>query len=318
MGKRNGMIAILACLLILLSASSVFPQKKRISIGGARTGGAFYPIAVGFAEIINRFLPDYNAIVLESGVLENIRLLGKGEMEIANANVRDASNAYKGEKPFTRRLKNLRLGLYLGTYILHIVVLEKSKIRTVEDLKGKLVSVGAPGTVIATNTETLLKLHNVSIKDLKVRHLDTSESMEALSDGLIDAAVLYSALPSPAVNSLAVRQKVRLVTLDEKILKAAEKKENILCYYVPPETYKGQTEGAFAWAVLATSYYNEATSVDDVCKWTKAILEHKDVLEKVHPSGKEVRLVTRNELEISPIPLHPGVIKYAKEVGVNY
>jgi len=308
----------LVCFLILLFSSSTFSQKKQISIGGAKAGGVFYLLAIGYAEIINRFLPEYNAIALESGVLENIRLLGKGEVEIANANVRDATLGYRGEKPFATPLKNLRLGFYLGTYILHVVTLEKNNIKTVEDLKGKLVSVGAPGTVVANNTEALLRLHNISMKDIKSRHMDTSESMEALGDGLIDAAILYSALLAPAVNSLAVRHKVRLVTANEKILKAAETKENILCYFVPPQTYKGQNEGAFAWGVVATAYFHEATSTEDVYKWTKAIMEHKDILQKIHPSGKEVRLVTKKELGISPIPLHPGVIKYAKEIGINY
>jgi len=309
----------LSCILLLSFTSSTFAQKKRISIGGAQAGGTHYPLAVGSAEIINRFLPEYNAIALETGgTLENIRLLGKGEIEIANADMQAAARGYKGEKPFTTPVKNIRLGFYLGTYILHVVTIEKTKIRTIEDLKGKVVSVGAPGSMVAGNTEILLRLHNILMKDVKVRHLSPSEAMEALTDGLIDAAVLYAVLPSSAVNSLAVRQKVRLVTADEKILKAAEAKENIFCSYVPPEAYKGQSEGAFAWSVLGTTYFNESTSVEDVYKWTKVIMEHKDILQKVHPLGKEVRLINKKELEISPITLHPGILKYAKETGVSY
>ena len=89
-------------------------------------------------------------------------------------------------------------------------------------------------------------------------------------------------------------------------------------FFVPPESYKGQSEGAHVWAVVAGTYYNESTSVEDVYKWTKVILEHKSDIQKVHPQGKEVRLVTKKELAASPIPLHPGVLKYAKEVGINY
>jgi TRAP-type uncharacterized transport system substrate-binding protein len=71
----------LVCFLILFFSSPAFSQKKRISIGGAQAGGTHYPMAVGFAEIINRFLPQYNAIALETGgAVENIRLLGKGEI----------------------------------------------------------------------------------------------------------------------------------------------------------------------------------------------------------------------------------------------
>jgi TRAP transporter TAXI family solute receptor len=318
-GLKAFLLGGLSCLIILLFTSSAFSQKKRISIGGAQAGGTHYPLAVGFAEIINRFLPEYNAIALETGgTLENIRLLGKGEIEIANADMQAAARGFKGEKPFANPVKNIRLGFYLNTVVLHVVTLEKSKIKRIEDLKGKVVSVGAPGSIVASTTEILLRLHNMVINDLKIRHLSPGEAMEALGDGLIDAAVLYSALPSSAVNSLAVKQKVRLVTGDEKVLKAAETKENILCFSVPPETYKGQSEGAFAWSVLGTTYINEATSAEDAYKWIKVILEHKDILQKVHPLGKQVRLITKNELEISPISLHPGILKYAKEVGVSY
>jgi len=318
-GLKAFLLGGLSCLIILLFTSPAFPQKKRISIGGAQAGGTHYPLAVGFSEIINRFLPEYNAIALETGgTLENIRLLGKGEIEIANADMQAAARGFKGEKPFTTSVKNIRLGFYLGTYILHVVTLEKTRIKTMEDLKGKVVSVGAPGSMVAANTEILLRLHNISMKDLKVRHLAPGEAMEALADGLIDAAVLYSVIPSSAVNSLMVRQKVRLVTGDEKVLKGAETRENILCFYVLPETYKGQSEGAFAWSVVGATYFNEATSPEDVYNWTKVIMEHKDVLQKVHPLGKEVRLVNKKELEISPIALHPGILKYAKEVGVSY
>ena len=310
---------ILVCFLILLLSSPAFAQKKRISIGGASQGGVFYVMAVGMAEVINRHLPEYNAIALETGgAMENIRLVSKGEIEIATANARDATLGYKGEKPFTTPLKNIRVGVYIGNFILHIVALEKSNIKTVEDLKGKVINVGPPGSIVASTMEALLRLHNISIKDIKIRHLGYSEAMEAIADGMIDAAALYGTIPAPAVTSLAVTRKIRLVSANEKILEAAASKENIVPLFVPPESYKGQSEGAYVWAVVSGTYHNEATSVEDVYKWTKAIVEHKDEIQKVHPQGKEVRLVNKKELEISPIPLHPGVVKYAKEVGINY
>ncbi len=309
----------LVCLFILSIASSAFAQKKRISIGGAPKGGIYYPFAVGMAEVINKFLPDYNAIAVETGgATENLRLLAKGEIQIGQANIREGARAYRGEDPFTTPLKNIRVGFHIGAILLHVVTLEKFKIKTLEDLKGKIVNLGPPGSTVPPIMETLLGLHNISIKDLKVRRIGVSEAMEAMADGLIDAACFYSALPAPALMSLAVRQKVRLITCDQKILNAVESKENALCYYVPPQTYKGQDEGAFLWAFIGTTNYNEATSTEDVYKWTKAIIEQKDIIQKIHPQGKEIRLVTKKEFEISPVPLHPGVIKYAKEVGISY
>jgi TRAP transporter TAXI family solute receptor len=313
------LLSCVVCLFVLFSFSSAFAQKKRINIGGASAGGTFYPLAVGMAEIINKYLPEYNAIALETGgALENIRLVSKGEIEIATANARDSALGFRGEKPFTTPLKNLRVGFYLGTFILHVVTLEKSKIKALGDLKGKVVNVGPPGSIVASTPEALLRLHNISMKDVRIRHLGYSEAMEAMSDGLVDAAALYSLIPSSAVNSLAVRQKIRLVGANEKVLEAASSKENIVPYFVPAESYKGQSEGAFAWAVVSGTYFSEATSPDDVYKWTKTIVERKDELQKVHPMGKETRLFSKKEVAISPFPLHTGVLKYAKEAGISY
>jgi hypothetical protein len=309
----------LICSLLLCSATPASAQKKRISIGGASQGGVFYVMAVGMAQAINGHLPEYNAIALETGgAMENLRLVSKGEIEIATANARDATLGYNGEKPFTSPLKNLRLGVFIGNFILHIVTLEKSNIRKVEDLKGKVVNVGPPGSIVASTTEALLRIHNISMKDVKVRHLGYTEASEAVADGIIDASVLYGTIPASAVTSLAATKKIRLVTANEAVLTAAAAKENIVPLFVPPESYKGQSEGAYVWAVLSATYHNESQSVDDVYKWTKAILENKGDIQKVHPQGKEVRLLTKKELAVSPVPLHPGVIKYAKEVGVTY
>jgi TRAP transporter TAXI family solute receptor len=310
---------ILVCGLILVLSSPALSQKMRFSIGGAQAGGTSYPIAVGFAEIINRFLPEYNGIALETGgTVENIRLLGKGEIEIGMANFQDTSLAFNGIKPYTTPVKNLRLGFYIFTSVLHLVTLEKSDIKAMEDLKGKVVNLGAAGSIVANQTELLLRLHNMSVKDIRVRHLGASEAMEAVSDGLIDVAGVFSAIPSSAVTSLAVRNKIRLVSADKNTLTTAELKNKIVCYPIPAQTYKGQNESAFGLAVVCSAYFNDKTSSEDVYKWTKAIMEHKEIIEKIHPIGKEVRLLTKKEFEQSLHPLHPGVIKYAKEVGIVY
>jgi TRAP transporter TAXI family solute receptor len=142
--------------------------------------------------------------------------------------------------------------------------------------------------------------------------------MEGVGDGVIDAGALYSAIPAPAVASLAATKKIRLVTANEKLLEAVAGKENVVPLYIAAQTYKGQSEGAFVWSVVSGTYFSDEVSADDVYNWTKAILEHKDELQKVHPMGKNARLLTKKELETIPVPLHPGILRYAKEIGVSY
>jgi TRAP transporter TAXI family solute receptor len=314
------LVGALTCLLIaLLVSPALAQQKRRINIGGAQAGGVNYLMAVGWAEVINRSLPEYNAVGLETGGnVENPRLIGKGEIETGFCDIRGATLAYLGQPPFTTAIKNLRVGTFLQHAVLQIVTLEKSNIRRIEDLKGKVVNMGAAGSLVAPDMEALLRLHNIAIKDVKVRRLGASESMEALGDGLIDAAGVYGAPPAPAITSLAVRQKIRLISVDEKLLKSVQAKEYIVCYTIPPNTYKGQDEKVFAWAVTNGPFYSAGASADDVYKWTKVIIEHKDELAKLHPTARGIRFMTKEEVEVTPIPIHPGVLKYANEVGMKY
>jgi len=317
--RKTFLLSSLIFFFILLSFSSAFSQKKRMNIGGSRAGGTQYLLSVGMAEIINRFLPEYNAVALETGGnVENPRLIAKGEIEIGCSDLRAATQAYLGQQPFTTALKSIRLGFFIQHSVLQIVTLEKSKIRRIENLKGKVVNLGAPGSLVGPDMEALLRLHGMSIKDVKVRRMGASESMEALEDGVIDAAGVYGALPSPAITSVSIKQKVRLISVDEKLLKSAETKEYILCYTIPPQTYKDQDEKVFAWTVASGTFFDARTSTEDVYKWTKAIMEHKDVLEKLHPVGRGVRFYTKEEVKISPVPIHPGALKYANEVGMRY
>lgn len=307
------------CIFTLVLSASAFAQKKRISIGGSQSGGTQYLLSVGMADVINRFLPGYNAVALETGGnVENPRLIGKGEIEIGCSDLRAASQGYLGAPPFTAPIKTLRIGFFIQHSVLQVVALEKSGIKTIADLKGKVVSFGAPGSLVGPDLEALLRLHGLTIKDVRVRRLGPSEAMEALADGLIDAGGVYGALPSPAITSVAVKQNIRVIPVDEKLLKSAESKEYILAYPIPAGTYKGQDEKIFAWTVASGTFFDERTSTDDVYKWTKAIMEHKDVLQKLHPVGKGVRLYSKEEAKVSPVPLHPGVLKYAAEVGMKY
>lgn len=318
------MIKNIICVLCLVSIpfiafSASASDVKFVTIGTAAPGGTFYILGVGMADVINKNLEDFKATAIATGgALENLRLLGTGKINLGLSNIRSHSQAYLGQKPFDKSFEDIRKGIFIGTYVYHVATREKTGIKTIYDLKGKTISLGTSGSIAYAVGKYLLKLHGIDIKEVKVRYINPSEAVDALIDGIIDAFTQYSALPSPAINALTAREKVVLVAGDRKKLDEAQKRERYSSFTVPARTYKGQDQDIPALAVVGTADFNKKDSIDFVYRITKAIVENTATLKYIHPAGGNIRLLTKEEAVISPLPFHPGVLKYASEVGLKY
>lgn len=313
-----------AVICIVISLCPVFSlafgaDVQFVTIGTAAPGGTFYILGVGMADVVNKNLKDFKATAITTGgALENLRLLGTGKINVGLSNIRSHSKAYLGQKPFDKSFKDIRKGFFIGTYIYHVATKEKTGIKTIYDLKGKTISLGTSGSIAYAVGKYLLQLHGIDIKEVKVRYINPSEAVDALIDGIIDAFTQYSALPSPAINALTAREKVVLVAADRKKLDEAQRRERYSSFTVPARTYKGQDQDIPALAVVGTADFNKTDSIDFVYQVTKAIVENTATLKYVHPAGGNIRLLTKEEAEISPLPFHPGVLKYAQEAGIKY
>lgn len=314
--------AVLALLSIgSFSVSAGAADQKFVSIATAAPGGTYYVLGIGMADVINKTLKDKNyhaTAVTTGGALENARLLGDGEVQVGLNNVGTHSKAYFGQKPFNKEFKNLTKGFGIGIYIFHLLTTEKSGIKTIYDLKGKTVSLGTSGSIIQTVGTYLFKLHGIEPSDVKVKNIGPAEAVDALTDGIIDAFAQYSVIPSPAVNALAARTKYVLVACDKAKLEEAQEKERYLSTVIPAGAYKGHDVTVPALGVVGTVDFNKNDSTEMVYDITKAILENTEALKKVHPVGGMIHLLSKEEAATSPLPFHPGVLKYAAEVGVKY
>jgi len=314
------MVVIGAVVSICSVFSAAFgADVKFVTIGTAAPGGTFYVLGVGMADVINKNVKGFKATAITTGgAMENLRLLGDGKINVGLSNIRSHSQAYLGLKPFTKAYEEIRKGFFIGTYVYHIATTPKTGIKTVYDLKGKTVSLGTSGSIAYAVGSYVLKVHGIDISDVKVKYIGPSEAVDALRDGIIDAFTQYSALPSPAVNALAARGDVVLVVADRKKLDEAQAKERYLSFTVPARTYKGQDQDVAALAVVGTADFNVKDDEDFVYQVTKAIVENTAALKQVHPAGGNIRLLTKEEADISPLVFHPGVLKYSKEAGIKY
>lgn len=309
-------VLILVCFMesneFVWAASS--SPKKIISIGTAGTGGSMYVIGGGMAKILAKYAGIEATAEVTGGSVENCKLLNKREMDIAFAMGDVAYDAYNGIGVFKEKMKILALfGIY--TNRLHFVTLESTGIEKISDLKGKRVAVGPPGSGTEVKVKLILGEYGlVYHKDFKPEFISFNEAIEALKDGNIDAAIVSAAPPVPAIVNLSVTHKIKLLPVEEDMLQRISKKYP---YYIPDwikaGTYKGVDSDVRAIAIKGVIICRDDLEEELAYTITKTILEHRDELELVHVAAKEITL--ENAIP-TPIPLHPGSVRYLKEKGL--
>jgi TRAP transporter TAXI family solute receptor len=246
--------------------------------------------------------------------VENCKLLGKNEAELAILQNDMLDYAYNGAEAFAEgKIENVRGIAKLYPEIVQIVAVEG--IETVEDLEGKKVSVGAPGSGVEANARQILEAANLTYDDMSVSYLSFAESADAYKDKHIDAFFVTSGIPNASIQDIAAMNPVSLVSLnDDAISSLIEKYPFFVEYTIPANTYNGQTEDVKTVAVLACLATNTEASEDVIYNITKALFENQTELASAHAKGAELKL--EEAVDGISVPLHPGAEKYYKEKGL--
>lgn len=294
------------------SASSIL-----IATGG--TTGTYYVLGGALASIYDN-KAGINASAQTTGAsAENMRLIKTGDVDLAFTQGDIADYATKGTVMFEADgpVNNLQGIASLYNETIQIVVAENSTIQTVEDLAGKKVSVGAPGSGTEANAEQILEIYGMSFDSLgRVDRLSFGESTSFIQDGTLDAAFVTAGTPTAAVNELAATKGVRIIGLDDAHIADLIKKYP---YYaeetIPAGTYSGFDQEVKTVAVKAQLVVRSELDEDSVYNMTKALFENLDQLGQSHEKGKHVNL--ESALEGLSLDLHPGAAKYYDEQGIK-
>ncbi|KMM36537.1 TAXI family TRAP transporter solute-binding subunit [Guptibacillus hwajinpoensis] len=289
------------------------PSELSLLTGG--TGGTYFPLGGELANIIQDETDIESANAQSSGAsVENMQILQDGDADIAFTQTDIAAYATKGELMFEDgKVDNIQAIGTLYPETIQVVTLQETGISSIDDLKGKKVSVGAPGSGTYANAEQVLEIHGISMEDIDAQHLAFDESTEGIQDGTIDAAFITSGTPTGAVEGLSAVKPVTILPIeDDKISELVEKYP-----YYAEDTIKSGTYGLESEvktvAVLAMLVTRSDLDEDYVYQLTKAIFDNSDKI--THAKGEFI--TADSALEGVGIDLHPGAQKYFDEKGVE-
>ncbi|MBI5605696.1 MAG: TAXI family TRAP transporter solute-binding subunit [Deltaproteobacteria bacterium] len=311
-------ILLVAIALCLMVSSQVFSAPKEIvPLYTPGSGGTAYFLGGAISKVVNKYVPEVQIMVeATGGAPAMVKLLdekyAKGQPALGLGISKSFAFAYAGKPPFTKAYTNLRAISFLYGVEQPLLVLKNSPIQTYYDVKGKRIALGAAGSGVYEVSLELMNAFKISKDAYKPLHLGYREVIEGLQDGSIDGGFVAGSYPIPAIQELAVRKEVRVIPVDEKVLKKLTDDEPY--YYagkLKAGAYRGMDKEAPILVSGAVFLTHSKVSSDLMYKITKAIYDHINELIEIHPVAKEMTVENR-KLTIT-FPVHPGVEQYFKE-----
>ncbi|MBT2771262.1 TAXI family TRAP transporter solute-binding subunit [Halomonas sp. ISL-60] len=305
--------AAASLLAVALPASA---QQLSIATGG--TGGVYYPIGGGFAEMINNHIEGAQATAEVTGAsVENMGLIMRGDADLALALADTVYQAYNGTDDFEgRQVENIRALASVYPNAVQLVTLAESDIETIADLAGKRVSVGAPGSGTELNARALLEANGISYDDFTPQRLNFNETADAIRDGDIDAGFWSVGPPTSSILNLAATRDIRLIGLsDEEVANAQAEEEVFAPYELAAGMYDGMDEAVQTLGIPNVLVVNSEMDEELAYQLTQLLFENTDELIAVHPAANDTTV--KFTMESTPVPLHPGAIRYFEEVGAD-
>ncbi len=313
---RTPLATLAVGLLISLSAGA-----QNISIATGGTGGVYYPMGGGMASVLSKYVPGMQATAeVTGGSVDNLKLLGSGKPYIGFAMTDASQDAYKGEDKFKGHKIPLRTLMVLYPNRMHVVSVEGRGVNKMADMKGKRVSTGSPGSATEVMAFRLIEAAGLDKdKDLKRERLGVAESVNAIKDGKIDAFFWVGGLPTAGVTDLASTPGTKIKMVDHADAVAAMNKKYGNLYIedvIPKAMYRGMDTDNKQATVMNILLAHESMDDKTAYNIVKTIFDKRADLIAVHKEAENFKLENQ-KTSATPIPFHPGAVKYFAEKGIK-
>ena len=310
-------LAIVSLILVAILALASCGGSTQLTMGTGGTGGTYYAFGAVLGQYIEKETGTSCVAVSTDGSKANIQGIADGDYTLGTVQSDVMAYAWNGTNTFadSGKVDSFRVigGLYAEA--VQLITMD-ADIKSVADLKGKSVSIGAPASGVYFNAIDVLSSAGLTENDIKAQYQSFNDSVESLKDGKIDAAFIVAGAPTPAVMELMTTNDAYLVPIDgeyaEKIMAACP---YYTVYTVPAGTYEGQTEDVNTITVKATLIVSADLDEDTVYNATKAIFENIEAITGEHAKGAELSI--ENATTGMTAPFHAGAAKYFEENGIT-
>ncbi|WP_100959220.1 TAXI family TRAP transporter solute-binding subunit [Bosea sp. FBZP-16] len=312
---RRALAGIAALTLAATPMAARAQDFINVLTGG--TSGVYYPLGVALSKIYGEKIQNVRPTVQATKAsVENLQLLQQGKGEIAFTLGDSLDAAWKGDEEagFKSPLKKLRGITAIYPNYVQIVASKDSGIKTLADLKGKRLSVGAPKSGTELNARAILAAAGMTYKDLgKIEYLPFAESVELMKNRQLDATLQSAGLGVASLRDLATSVEITVVEVPAAVVDKAG--PPFVKVSIPANTYTGQTAAVPAAAVVNYLVTHEGVKEETVYQMTKAVFDSLPDLAAAHAAARSIKL--ESALEGMPLPLHPGAARYFKEKGLK-
>ena len=307
-------IAFVALALVLVMALSSCGTKYAMGTGG--TGGTYYAFGAVLGKQIEAST-DFGCVAVSTdGSKANILGIKNGDYQLGTVQNDVMAYAWQGTNTFAEDGKVDSFRVIGGLYAEPVqLITTNPAIKTVADLKGKTVSIGASGSGVYFNAIDVLSAADITLEDIKPTYQNFNDSAEALKNGTIDAAFVVAGAPTTAVSELMVAKAAYLVPIDGEVsAKIMANCPYYTPYTIPAGTYQGQEADVTTITVKATLIVSASLDEDTVYEMTKAIFENVEAIKSAHAKGAELSL--ENATTGMTAPFHKGAARYFAEKGI--
>ena len=310
-------IAVLLLMAMIITVAACGGSGTSMTMGTGGTAGTYY----GYGGVLGQYIKN-NAqinvtVVSTDGSKANIQGIEAGNYQLGTVQSDVMAYAWDGTRSFEKEGKISSFRTVAGLYAeaVQLVTMDPS-IKSVKDLKGKSVSIGAPGSGVYFNAIDVLTAAGLSESDIKAQYQSFADSADALKDKKIDAAFIVAGAPTPAITELCTTNEAYLVPIDGEVAeKIMAECPFYTTYKIPANTYQGQKEDITTVTVKATLIVNADAGEEDVYKLTAAIFDNVEAITNENAKGAE--LSVENATGGMTVPFHKGAAKYFAEKGVT-